>query len=126
MSFSGPREVTELAPEDYDVLDDGEFADFLRWDARRTDGGPYHLGDYCWHEVFARLRWLKCYCIRLRGRLAESKNAKRLSDLEKENARLAVRLANQCARLDRFDHLREENAALRRLLNYHRKLRRGP
>jgi len=107
-------EQKELSAEDLDALDEAGFQEFMDWDRRRTgDGSDYHLGEYSIPQVFSYLRFLKCYCIRLRHRLAESKSAKRLASLEKECMRLSVKLANQDIRLQRMEYLRHQSTRLR-------------
>lgn len=114
MSYAGPKDTAQLTPEDLEALDEASFTEFLEWDCRRTgNGGAYHLGEYSIPQVFSHLRFLKCYCIRLRDRLEQSKRAKNLRELERECMRLTVKLSNQGVSLQRMEYLRHQNARLR-------------
>jgi len=119
-----PGTSAVLSPDDYDQLDESEFSDFQAWDRKRTNGGPYHMGEYSIAEVFTRLRWIKCYCIRLRQRLRESKSAHRLHELEMENTRLEIRLKRESVSDDNIlreevQRLRAENAQLQKYRRFY-------
>jgi hypothetical protein len=112
-----PSLAGELTEADHDLMDDARFSEFQDWDRRRTNpGGAYHMGEYNIREVFGWMRWLKGQRITLRQRLRESVNAHRIHELERENDRLSVQLANQSRTLEPADRLRAECAELRREL----------
>lgn len=119
-----PGTSTALSTEDYDQLDDSAFTDFQAWDRKRTGDGPYHMGEYSIAEVFTRLRWIKCYCIRLRQRLRESKSAHRLHELEMENTRLEIQLKRETVSdthilREEIQRLRAENTQLRKYRRFY-------
>lgn len=115
METGRPSMAAELTPDEYDQIDEGTFRDFMAWDTRRTQGGvAYHLGDYSIREVFAWMRWLKCYVLSLQARLRESKNARHLRETEAECRRLATRV-DQLERAPDTDRVRRLRAHVRKL-----------
>jgi len=116
------RPADDLTDKDFDILDHGTFGEFKAWDAKRTAGGPYHLGEFSIAEVFDWMRWLKCYAIRLEKRLDESHSARHIHELEAELARVVLSLrraedGTDVRKLRRdLENARAENVNLRREL----------